>query len=221
MSSLWKQENIIALNRLSSVGVPPNGVLYVYADSASGELASKDDTGSIHLLGPSSGTVVTTPFFGSEMNSNATITDTFTTLGSIAVYPFNLPYAMLVTNIILFLGGGSGVPHLDVGIYDTLGNLLGSSGIVSTSVNLPTTFPLVSPTTLPAGTYLLAITEPLTDSPSIMGWGTNSPNGIIFYYSATTLGTPSLPSSISVAAVASNTPQAGVMSGGIPIFILS
>jgi hypothetical protein len=81
------------------------------------------------------------------------------TTNHVAVFPFNVQVARVVTNITIEVTT-SGVAQLyDIGILDTAGNLLAHVGAQTlTNTATATVLALTAPISLSPGTYLLAIT---------------------------------------------------------------
>lgn len=121
------------------------------------------------------------------------------TANHIAVFPINLPYPMLVTNISVIVGtAGGAATNYDLGIYDTAGNLKAHVGAHIMNTTGTQTFALTDPVTLQAGTYLFALTGAATTlgirtSPVVGGAGT------LYMYDTATLSTGgALPSTITL-----------------------
>jgi hypothetical protein len=107
----------------------------------------------------------------------------------IAVFPFDLSFNMLITNISVVVGtAGGAANNYDLGIYDKAGNLKAHVGAQIMNTTGAQTFALTAPITLAAGTYLFALTGVATTlgilvAPAIGG------AGAIYMFDTTTTST--------------------------------
>jgi hypothetical protein len=107
---------------------------------------------------------VTTPFVAySTPNTNpVNAGGKLGTANHIAVFPFNLPYPQLVTNIVMTVGtAGGAASNYDIGIYSisgSTGTLVAHIGAQVLNTTGTQILAVTTPITLQAGTYLIAIT---------------------------------------------------------------
>ena len=135
----------------------------------------------------------------------------------IALYPFNLPYPLLVTDIIVRILAADGSNNSDIGIYDAAGNLvahvgaqhISSTGVISFSIP-------GGPIIIGPGLYFLAFTSAATN----LEWAVGSDGGST---NITTLGTSTtssggaLPSTITITTSLGNSQ----VQGCLPTMVLS
>lgn len=124
------------------------------------------------------------------------------TANHIAVFPFNLPYPMLVTNMVFTVGtAGGAASNYDIGIYSisgSTGTLVAHIGAQILNTTGTQILPVTAPVTLQAGTYLIAITGVATTlgirTPPVIGGA-----GTMYVYDTSTTSTGgALPSSIAL-----------------------
>ena len=91
--------------------------------------------------------------------TGAAATANLGTANHVAVFPFNVHVARVVTSIAVEVTTSGAAQLYDIGILDTSGNLLAHVGARTlTTTGAATVLALTSPITLSPGTYLLAIT---------------------------------------------------------------
>jgi hypothetical protein len=144
----------------------------------------------------------TTPFFP-DWNVDAFFQGP--TPGGIFLFPFVLPYSQMVTNIAVAARVSySGYPlYLDMGIYDTSGNLLVNWGGVSFSSGSGTTQTLNNAvaqgaTVLKAGLYLIALTWYRTSAGEVTVTSGVIGEAMMINYTTVTTTTGVLPSSLTL-----------------------
>ena len=100
------------------------------------------------------------PYIGRALYATgAAATANLQTANHVAVFPFNMQVARLVTNISIEVTTSGGAQLYDVGILDTAGNLLAHAGAQTlTTTGAATILAMTAPIYLNPGTYLLAIT---------------------------------------------------------------
>lgn len=168
---------------------------------------------------------VSTPFFAT-MNeavyvNGAIITNQGPKANQVAVWPFYLPVAQVITNITVSVTTSGAATTNDWGIYDTAGNLLahiGAQTITATGVKA-----LTAPITLPPGTYLFAITS---SAATIKYNGMPAGTGLYIYDTATVSTGGALPTSIVLTSTApTETPLPSTTSWGVagqrPLFMFT
>jgi hypothetical protein len=156
--------------------------------------------------GGGGGTTVTSPFIQYATGSGNV---PFFTTNAIVICQFTLPYAQLVTNIVISIFTADGSHNNDVGIYDTSGNLKCHAGAQTMGSTGSVSFAMTAATTLAAGTYFLA----LTSASNVIRFSYNSvgaTSGISSFSTSTTSTGGALPSTITlsttIGAAAYNTP---------------
>lgn len=151
---------------------------------------------------------VATPFVEYGAFNGTSNPDHLSAANDIAIFPFYLPYAMTVTNIIINVTAADGSNNSDVGIYDTAGNLLGQAGAqLFSSTGILTCALSGGAIDLPAGLYLFGITSASTTMSWACGPADNG-NTSIYYFSTSTASSGGTLPNITIAAFASITPQA-------------
>lgn len=135
----------------------------------------------------------------------------------IALYPFNLPYPLLVTDLIVKILTADGSNNSDIGLYDADGNLIAHIGAQHISSTGVISFSIPGgPIIIGPGLYFLAFTSVATT----LEWAVGSDGGST---SMTTLATSTtssggaLPSTITITASLGNSQ----VQGCLPTMVLS
>lgn len=136
------------------------------------------------------------PWYGVETDTNAGASHT-QTANAVSLVGMYLPATTVVTGIRIALAA-TAAGNVDVGIYDTNGNLIVNKGSTSISglANTNPTFSFASPVALSAGRYLLAITAGANTDTFLTQTGLQA--GLVQAWTATNNSTgttsPALPS---------------------------
>lgn len=162
--------------------------------------------------------IVTDPFMAYSQAAKGT-TVGLPAANDIAIYAFNLPYPMEVSEIGVFIGVGDNSNNSDIGIYDASGNLLGHIGAQHISSANADSFSLTGgPIVIGPGLYFLAFTSAGTT----LMWavGTDGNNYALGLHStSSTSSGGALPSTISIT-VGIDEGQPSPFQGYPPVMIL-
>lgn len=138
-----------------------------------------------------SSAIITAPFMSYQAGSTTVALGAANTM---AIYPFTVPYAQLVTNICLFIGEGDSGSNTDFGIYDASGNLLGHAGAQVVSTANALSFAISGgPIVIGPGQFFLGVTSTGTT----LRWAI-AQGSIRLHSTATTSTGGELPSTIDI-----------------------